>query len=117
MSKMSCLTLRMSSHQSILNLKNEQKIFGESRGKKCEISTLKVAFKKKKSSTNSEQNELTNKCEAIQKKDSDLQERFIANHEKMKSLEEQLKCSTSGITTPMFLNFNHCLIKILKLHN
>lgn len=74
--------------------------------KECEISVLMAALEERKSLIDYDQSDLINKCEVIQNRYSDLQERFNTNHNKMKSLEDQLKNSTTSRGIPLFVNPN-----------
>lgn len=71
-----------------------------------EISALRIALKERKSSIDGEKMISNKKCEIIQERYIDLKERFNANHEKMKNLDDKLKCSTSSRATPIYVNSN-----------
>lgn len=56
-----------------------------------ELSILKATLEKNKSSINCEQDDISKKCEIIQKNYNDLQVECNSNRSKMNHLEEELK--------------------------
>lgn len=63
----------------------------------------------------SEQNDLMKKYKVIWKRYSNLQEKFNENHENMKSLEEQLKCSTTSKATHLLVNLDSSFDQNFKI--
>lgn len=93
----------MSSWESVSNLRKLRKKALESlEVREHEISMLKTTLKEKKSLIRNDHSDLTNKCEIIQKRYSHFQEKFNANHAKLKSLEDDLKKFKTCKTTPLY---------------